>query len=150
MKEIQQFEDYTCYVNDSNEQKTIDIRMCLVNTSKECHLSKEECGKQKIGITNWRGYVATVEVNLRSVNQNVKFGTGQLSSDSIYECTKEFAVPSSQFDDRQPINISVPVERDDNGSLDMGTVRVSVDFEYEEALEDRRDGPVLDSTIRFV
>lgn len=147
---MRQFEDRTCYINDSNEQKTIDIRICLVNTSKECHLSKEERGKQKIGLTNWRGYVATVEVNLRSVNQNVKFGTGQLPSDSIYEYTKEIAVPSSQFGDRQDINISVPVERDDNGGLDMGTVRVSVDFEYEEALEGRRDGPVLDSIIRFV
>lgn len=141
-------ESHSCYCSDEDEQKMIQVRACMAGTNVACSLSEDEDGVQKVGLTNWRSHVATIELEVKSLNNQILVAPGSTDdADDEYTHTQELNIPPSQYGDQQEITLNIPAKRKTNSMVSNDTIQISLVIDYDQALGDSRQGPTLHSKI---
>lgn len=146
MTNLDNLQDCSCYCSAEDEQKAVEVRACLDGTCVTCSLSENEDGVQKVGLTNWKSHVATLEIEVRSLNNQILVAPDSGSEDK-YTHTQELNIPPSQFGDRREITLKIPARREPNSMFSNDTIQISLVIDYEESLGDSRSGPTLHSEI---
>ncbi|WP_143165411.1 hypothetical protein [Halobaculum gomorrense] len=146
---MKQLAGTACYQSDKDEYGMIEVRTCLDNTADICCLSSGETGTQRIGVTNWRSHLSTIEISIRSLNQDVVLVPDENEGPREYEYTKEVYVPPSLGNDIKEYELEISAKRDSDPSSTKEMIQVSMTIDTEEAAEAARDGPTLYSEINF-
>nr|WP_157829459.1 hypothetical protein [Haloarcula taiwanensis] len=119
-------------------------------TEQVCCLSKGETGTQRTGIINWRSHVSTVEVRIRSLNENITLISKNEGDGESYEYVEKAHVAPSKGNNITEYQFQVPAKREAGGSSTMGLIQLSMTVDTEQAAEDSRKGPTLHSEIKFI
>jgi hypothetical protein len=149
MKETQQFEDRSCYESDKGQYGMIEVSTCMDDTEKMCCLSKGETGTQRTGITNWRSHVSTVEVRIRSLNENIILMPEEKKGGGSYEYVERTHVAPSMGGSTNEYQIQIPAKRNSGATSTSEIIQLSMTVDTEQAAEDSREGPTLHSKIQF-
>lgn len=146
MGNLDQLKKLSCYEETTDKHGMIEVRICLDNTTKVCSLSKGETGTQRIGLTNWRSRISTVEIELESLNNNIILGG---KAQNPYKFDVKEHLPPSKKGVRNEHERKVSAQRDGGNSLSRGTIEISTRITTDQTLGGSRNGPMLYSVIKF-
>jgi hypothetical protein len=150
MVQLQQFDDRNCYESDKDDYGMIEVKTCMDGTEEVCCLSKGETGTQRTGVINWRSHMSTVEIRIRSLNEDISFITDEEEEQSSHKYTKEANVAPSEWGNINEYQFRVPLKRESGATSMNETIRLSMTIDTEQAVEDSREGPTLYSKIQFI
>lgn len=149
MKAMQQLEGRSCYESDKDEYGMIEVRTCMDGTEEVCCLSKGEIGAQRTGIINWRSHVSTVEIRIRSLNEDITLITDEESGEESYEYVEKAHVAPSMGSNVNECQFQILAKRESGDTLMSEIIQVSMTVDTEQAAEESREGPTLHSKIQF-
>lgn len=149
MTDLQHLAGRPCYESDKGEYGMIEVRTCMDDTEKVCCLSKGETGIQRIGITNWRSHVSTVEVRIRSLNEKISLIPSDKEGGSSFEYVEEAHIAPSKATKINEYQFQVPAKRESDNVSKNEIIQLSMTVNTEQAAEGSREGPTLHSEIQF-
>lgn len=147
--DTQKLRNRPCYKSDKDEYGMIEVKTCMDGTEDVCCLSEGETGIQRTGVTNWRSHVSTVEIQIRSLNQNITLMSERGDGEKSYEYVEEAHIPPSKGNNVDEYEFKIFAERESDGTSTSGIIQLSMTVDTEQAAESRREGPTLHSKIQF-